>query len=160
MKEWWEKLAPREQKIMIAGGSFLILFLLYSLLWSPFTNKVQSLHETLDSQQKLVVWMQSAHKTIKQSQGSVAQREEIGTRSLLNLADKSLKKSSLKSHKADIVQIDNGQIRIQYTSVPFPDLLVWLESFLQQYQAQIMQVNITNLEAAGQVQAEIILKSL
>ena len=158
MKEWWVKLAPREQKIMLAGGSFLMLFLLYSLVWSPFTHKVSSLHDKLATQKKLVVWMRGASKIILQHQGGTSEREKIGTRSLLSLADKSLKSDSLKSFKVDLVQIDDGQVRVQYASVPFSDLLVWLDSFLQQYQVQVIQVNITNLEKEGLVQAELILK--
>ena len=160
MKEWWEKLAPREQKILIAGGSFLVLFIFYSFIWSPFTDKVESLHYKLDQQQALVTWVQDAHKKIAQHKGGAAVREEIGTRSLLSLTDKSLKNSNLKSRKADIVQLDNDQVRVQYASVPFADLLIWMDAILGQYQVQIIQVNITNLKEAGLVQAEIILQGL
>ena len=70
MQEWrlyWSKLAAREKAMLVAGGVFLLLVLLYLLLWQPLLDARARLGKLLPRQQQT---LQSARQLVSQIQSS------------------------------------------------------------------------------------------
>ncbi|MFL2539027.1 MAG: type II secretion system protein GspM, partial [Candidatus Rariloculaceae bacterium] len=55
MKDWFESLLPRERVIVTAGGSFVILMLIWTLAWTPLANRVQELEILISEKNSLLV---------------------------------------------------------------------------------------------------------
>lgn len=67
LRLYWSKLAAREKAMLIAGGAFLLLVLLYLLLWQPLLDARARLGKLLPRQQQT---LQSARQLVLQIQSS------------------------------------------------------------------------------------------
>src|SRR6478736_4675810 len=76
LKEWWTNMAPRERQAVSIGGSLLVIFIIYQWMWTPYVNHVAAMREKITSDQKTLVWMQSADKIMQK----VASKATIKTK--------------------------------------------------------------------------------
>nr|WP_274620311.1 type II secretion system protein GspM [Colwellia maritima] len=47
VKAWWHGLAIREQRLVLAMGSAVAIFLLYSLVWQPLNENLAAAKKIL-----------------------------------------------------------------------------------------------------------------
>ena len=57
IKVWWRGLNIREQRLVLAMGSVISVFLLYSLIWQPLNENLAKTEKTLASRQALLTWV-------------------------------------------------------------------------------------------------------
>ena len=60
LKEWWNALAIREKQAVALGGLLLTIFIAYAGIWSPFAADVSDMRDRIQSQEKVLTWMQAA----------------------------------------------------------------------------------------------------
>ena len=158
MRTWLANLSPRERMLVIGGGIVAVVLLGYFLVWSPFTAAISDKKATLRAQQLLTAWMQPASQRILQLRQTQIKAQQVATGGLLTTIDGSLKKSLLAKFPAQIDQTDNNKVRVQFSSVPFDDVVAWLLLADKHYHIVVQQINVTNTSTIGVVQAQITLR--
>ena len=71
MKDWWDNLEGREQVIVLAGGLFVIVAILYAFVWLPFDRNHQQLATNVSN------WEQSLAE-LRPLRGAVASSGQAG----------------------------------------------------------------------------------
>jgi general secretion pathway protein M len=157
MKEWFEGLDQREQRILMIGAAALVVLMLYSFVWEPFGNKVEMLREGNKLVKQDLQWMKQAGEIMKKQKGSsstVAKKPTKGT--LLGIVDRTVKANGLGS-ALKRVQPDKGKVRISLEQASFDKMVVWLEKLNKQYYIGIENVMIEKQEASGMVNVRLVL---
>lgn len=159
MKEWWDNLSLRDKQMFSLGVIVVVLFLIYLLIWSPLNNKVNSLRTTLQHNQNLLAWMQSAEKQIQLYENTATKNStEQNTVSLLTIVQNEINQSGIAKDLAQLHQAENDSVQITFQHVDFDALITWLTQLWQQHDITISQASVKKTDAQGVVSAEIILK--
>lgn len=158
MKDWWLNLSLREKQVVGYGGILFVLALLYLLIWSPFTDKVDSMRSQIERDRELAAWMQQTDQQIqnlikKQSSNSQA------SGSLLGMVQEKIKKSPLASHLKQMRQAENNAVQLSLQQVDFDQVLRWLIDLWMKQGVTISQITVTPGEKPGTVNAEMLLSN-
>lgn len=153
------QLAPRERRIVIAGGILLVIFLLYFMAWQPFVEHRQQLKETVREQQALVMWMQNTAQEVERlranSPTGAGQIPE--GQSLLALVDQSAKSSRLGTALKRVEPEGQDAVRVWFEQALFDDLVLWLQSLQQNYGVNVNDIVVQRQETAGLTNVRITL---
>ena len=158
MKDWWLSLNQREKRIVLAGGIFSFLLLVYLLIWQPFTDTIANMKQDLITQRELLVWIKDKVPEIQNlRQSNKTTKLDIGE-SLLVTIDNSLNTNNLKNANPELAQTSQNKVRISFASVSFNDMIAWLTQIWQKYPIKIEQVSIIPTQEEGVVKAELTLE--
>ena len=147
MKDWFESLDARERLFVSGGGVVLVAALFYALIWLPLDNGQKDLAA------EIVTWERSLAelrplKTLHAAVGNAPQSGTSGQQQTpVVIVDRSLRARGLdRSLKRSQPTSSNG-IRVEFESVAFDDLVLWLGDLGNQYG---MQVSAGSFSAANQ----------
>jgi general secretion pathway protein M len=124
IKQRWEQLSPRDQRILKIGGIVLGTLMALRLIWWPLFDRVSVLKNQIDQEQSLINWM-----TPRIAQLQEAKKSSKSSRKDKSLAgfEKSLQQAGLKPYVKDFSQNPQKQISVTFTDVPFESTMHWLE---------------------------------
>ncbi len=159
MKEWWQNLALREKQILALGALVVLLFVLYEIIWSPFTNKISSMRTEVQTNQKLLKWMQNADQLIQTLTKNSKTKSSQLTGSLLSLMQTEVNKSTLASHVTQLRQGENDSVQMNFQKVDFDALIIFLTDLANRYGLIVSQVTITPTHLPGEVMADVVVRS-
>ena len=158
MKQWFEKLAPRERLLLMLGAGVLLLLLLYALIWAPAFERHAKLRASVAEQEKNLAWMQQAAGQVKALQrrmpGGTAQG--LGGRSLLAVVDQSARSGGLGNSIKRIEPDANKGVKIWFEGASSDQIIIWLGHLTRRYQVETSAVTIEP-QGAGRVNARITL---
>lgn len=158
MKEWWQNLALREKQILALGGFVVALFVLYEIIWSPFTNKIDNMRASVADNQKLLAWMQNADE-IMQSLTKSAKTKSQQTGSLLGLMQSEINKSPLGRHVTQLRQSENDSVQMNLQKVNFDQMISFITDLSNRYGLVTSQITVTPTQTPGEVMADVIIKN-
>jgi type II secretory pathway component PulM len=157
MKERLQQLTPREKRVVFMGAIVLLLLLLYSAIYAPLTNKIDSLRRQLVKDQQLLVFMRETELTL---QHYSAIKERLSGTALLSAIERQLNEMPLKIYPAEFKQTDNNAVELTFKKINFDRLLAWWVSVSKNHHWRILQLHITQTDEAGMVSAVFILTSV
>lgn len=157
MKEWWQSLSLREQLILAGGGVIALIIFFYLLIWSPFTDHIQTLRQRSGDNAQLLHWMQTANQELTQLHHAAPPANVATPADLLNVVDQSAQQNKLKSFITQLAQADNNKVDVKFTQVPFDDVIKWLITLWQQHRIEVDQMTVSP-KGDGIVQMEVMLK--
>ena len=159
MNSLFKNLNPRERYSLIVGGSALLLFLGYILLWQPWQNQVQEMRLRVGEQVDELAWMQQAAKDVKQlrSVGTVSVPNRP-TASLFSIIDSSMAQTSLAKANKRIEPNTEQEIRISFEQANFSDLIQWMAGLQQKYSLQVQVITLEKLAGNDSVKVQLTLK--
>jgi Type II secretory pathway, component PulM len=147
MKQWWQRLMPRERWLVLTGTAVLLVFLLYRQGWVPLQQQLQHQQKQVVQLQQQLQWMRQQApliRQLKQSTPSSKRTDDIA--SVL----------SATSHTYQIIprriqpQGENGAL-IETDALPFEQLLNWLDMLEQQYGIAVQQIELQPAGKPGYV---------
>lgn len=156
----WASLEDRQKKWIALTAVILGFILYYTLIWEPIHDSVLTLRQQINADQKLLVWMQDAQKTIKRSQAQGAKQNTVtdsSAKSLLTLAEQSVQKQQLAGTIKEIKQIDSGNVQLRFEKVVYVDFIKWLDQFQAIHRVSIEKVRIRHTDVAGTVNADLVI---
>lgn len=124
---WLDSLNPRERRLVVAGGIFLGLFILYQLTWAPFANGMAEMQTKVSKKQEDLLWMQQAAQEARSLQGGSAGRRPVHTGSLLGLIEKTARQRGLGSSIRKVQPEGQKGVRIWLDRVAFDAVMTWLD---------------------------------
>lgn len=160
MNEWWMNLSLRERQTLSIGGFAVALFLIYALIWSPLSNKVDAMREQIVKEQKLLVWMKEADQrmqVLEKSSQNTKPNNPSGL-SLLTIMQKQINNSEFVSSLTQLRQVENDSVQLSFTNVSFDKLIAWLTKLWKQENIVIAQMTVNAGSAAGVVSVDLVLK--
>jgi type II secretory pathway component PulM len=151
---YWQNLQIREKKILLAGGFFLILFLLYLLVDAGAVRNIR-MAQTLEKEQKLLTWMQPVVGQIVMMR-TQKKGEPVTTKNILAQVEFSLEEVGLSGQIVALNLVEGNQVRIEFNDVVYEALVKWLYAFSQQG-ARVHDFMATKTDKVGVVQASVLL---
>ncbi len=146
IKQWWQQLNVREQRLVLAMGSAVIVFLLYTLLWQPLNTNLANTENKLASRQALLTWVDenvARYQSIKlKSSGKKA------TASLSSIINRTANRYQLKITR---MQPQGESLQVWLDTAPFSELLFWLEHLANNEGLQVQAIDLASSDNAGEV---------
>lgn len=152
LRAWWSALAPREQKIVGAGGFALALILLYLALWEPLGKARHSRERELAEARALATQIE----TLGANRGAAPAAVTGAGQSLLTVVDQSAKASTLKPWST-LKPDGDSTVRISFEDIPFDKLVRWLNDLQVRYGVRVDNADIDRQATPGLVNARVTL---
>ncbi len=157
MKEWWNSLEKREQRLVLWGGVVVVLILFYFAVLSPIQDKVTTLQKNVNNNQELLVWMQQAKSEVKLAEKNRVSNASNRSKSLLTIVDVSIKQKQLSGMVSEIKQVNKDQVQVKFNDVQFNKLISWLQQLQSRDGVNINKITLRRTEVEGIVAVDTVL---
>ena len=159
MKEWWNNLATREQKLVLVATIVVFVFLIYLFVWSPLVDARNSKRQYVENQQQLLSWMTAKSNEVKQIKLTNPNLLKSDTkRSLLAIVDSLSKQMGLRPAINRIEPDGPHKATIWIEEMNFDALITMLGELDRRSSVKVREASVTKLEKPGVVKAKIVLK--
>ncbi len=160
IKEWWSGLASREKHAISIGGVLTATFIVYQWMLAPFYLYVADMRERIQSQEKLLVWMQAADADLaKAQQTSQGQGTKTTPIDLLSAMQKKITTAGLAQSLTQLKQANNDSIEIQFQKVSFDKMISLIIDTLKEQKVTITQMTVSTVTNTGSVNVTVVLKT-
>jgi general secretion pathway protein M len=154
MKAYFNSLNPREQKLVLAAGFFILLFLPYQFIYAPFQSNLIKMQENSFKAQKNIAWMNGKAVEIRNLKGSGGSRRSTG-KSLLTLVETTMKQNKLNKNLRKVKPAGSSNVIVWLDDVPFDRLMQWLDSLVVTHGLSIQEITVEKQSGKGIVNAKI-----
>jgi len=154
---WYEKQAPRDQRILRYGALVVGAILLVWILLPLQRNLVQA-REQLGQQQRDLEWMRQQQATLMAAGPAMPAAAPGNRESLAVIIDRSARESGLGKAYTGSQATGNGAMRVQFTNAEFNLLLGLLHRLSTQQGLRIEDAGITAGGSPGMVNATVQLR--
>lgn len=153
MREWFEKLAPRERVIVLGGGAAAALIIVWGLVWKPLSDGTTELRDSLEQKRALLVDLQRV-------QGLPA-ANSIGApsddrRSLVVLVDQTAQSMGLSFTRTRPDGPD--AISVSFAAAPFDTLVEWLVQLERTSGLTVESASFNGTRERGLVSGQLFLR--
>jgi general secretion pathway protein M len=146
MKAWWLQLNTREQQLISALGSVLIVFLLFSFIWQPLNENIDKAQKKLVRQQSLLTWVKTETQRYKATKGNGSNSRSSG--SLSSIVNRTAGANAIAITR---MQPQGNDLQVWIDNIAFSQLLQWLERLSTQEGISVKAIDLTRGEQIGQV---------
>lgn len=146
VKTWWQGLQLREQRLVIALSIAVLVIALYSIVWQPLSDSVESKTKRLESRQALLTWVNDNTARYKQLQSATGQKPSTG--SLSSIINRTANAQQLTITR---MQPQGEELQVWLDSAPFTQLLFWLEHLANVEGLQVDAIDLAKGDTSGEV---------
>lgn len=146
IKQWWQQLNLREQRLVLAMGSAVVVFLLYSLFWQPLNSNLESTAKKLASRQALLSWVDENTARYKNIKPKGSNKKSSG--SLSSIINRTANQYRLTITR---MQPQGDNLQVWLDTAPFTELLFWLEHLANKEGLQVQAIDLASSDKAGEV---------
>lgn len=143
----------RQRQVLIYGGIVVAVMLLWALVWDPLTNARQALRQQLAEHQSTALWLQQIRPQVVGR--SVSNAGLPDNKSLLRLADETLRAAGMAAAIERIEPSNEGQVRIWLRDASFDQLANWLIQMGNQYSVFAELLNASRADDSGLVNVRL-----
>lgn len=151
MKNYWQNLNEREQKLLIAGSVILVIYLIYSMVYLPITRTIKTNFLELQEKKQTLGWMQNI-----ETKYVIKKRKNISSSELLSILAQQITHTSFRKYQYQLQQNGSGEIQLSFNEVPFNACIKWLESFSKQYAIKVKQITGEKTQTPGLVKLSVV----
>ncbi|MEO0576928.1 MAG: type II secretion system protein GspM [Pseudomonadota bacterium] len=157
MKQWFEGLLPREQRMVAGGSVVVVLTLLYMLIWEPLTTGKAELRE--DIAYKTTLLEQGRRALATQPTFSDDLRvDSTPTQSLTLLVENTVSANNLLNAYRNSSPSANDGIRVSLENASFDAMISWLGQLGNANNVVVTAGSISDRRETGRVDASIVLE--
>lgn len=146
MKERWLQLDLREQRLVIAMAAVVLFFILYSAVWAPLHNGIETAFKKNVRQQKLFTLVQEGTARYKSAVGTSQSNNRNS--SLSSLVNTTASRNQISISR---MQPQGDDLQVWIEEVSFNNLLTWLEQLSVKEGISVKAIDITHAQQAGVV---------
>ncbi len=158
LRQRWNALAVREQRILSLGAVFVVLVLGYVLLWEPLAESRDNLRTQVQAAETDLAWMRAAAPLVQQRSANAPAALTLDGRSLLARTDASAADAGLKSALLRIEPVSDRQVRVSFQSAGFDALMRWVETLAANSNLRVSEFSVQRAEGVGLVDARLSLE--
>ncbi len=146
IKQWWQQLNVREQRLVLAMGSAVLVFLLYTLLWKPLNTNLANTENKLASRQALLTWVDENVTRYQAIKPNALGKKTSG--SLSSIINRTANRYQLTITR---MQPQGDSLQVWLDTAPFTELLIWLEHLANNEGLQVQAIDLASSDKAGEV---------
>ncbi|MGB0936304.1 MAG: type II secretion system protein GspM [Colwellia sp.] len=146
MKERWQQLNLREQRLVMAMAVVIGIFLIYSLVWLPLNNGLAKANDKLARQQALLVWVIENTQHFKQINSKNSKPKSGG--SLSSIINRTANQHQLTITR---MQPQGSNLQVWIDEAPFTQLLFWLEYLAKNEGLEVKNIDLSKSDIPGKV---------
>jgi general secretion pathway protein M len=159
MKAWWDGLAERQRRTLLAGAAALLLIAGYLLLWEPVQQSRDDWQRRAEAADASLHWMRVAADQLVQRRGQVgAPSAPADGRSLLARVDSGARQAGLGEALLRVEPSGPDQVRMQFQQAGFDALVGWLEALVQTDGVRITELSVQRAQGVGLVDVRLLLE--
>jgi len=159
IQAYLDGLNPRERRLVIGGGIFLLVFVLYQLTWAPFANGVADMQTKVNKQQQDLLWMQQAAQEVRSLQGGSGGRRPVHTGSLLGLIEKTARQRGLGSSIRKVQPEGQNGVRMWLDKVSFDAVMTWLDELQLKQGVMLSSFSVERIAQPGRVNIRMLVET-
>lgn len=156
MKALWQRLAPRERRIVAGALPLLLAMAAWALVWEPFLAEHRRYQTTLEDKRETASWMEAAAATIRRH-GAAPAAHEATTESLLTLVDRGSKGAGIGGAVKRLEPAGSAGVRLWLEDIPFDRLAAWLVELERTQGVTAESLRLDRQEQDGLVRARLTL---
>lgn len=157
LKDKWQQLAQRDRRIILFGGGFVVILLIYVYVWMPMSVAVRDEYAALNRGQRLVVWLQHASQNLQVYRGMGYEMPRDVHKSSLSVVNNVFKSQHIGYHVQSIKQLNVTDVGVAINQVPFDRLITALNILADQYGIVVSSTRMLRSGTDGLVNAKMIL---
>ena len=158
LRQRWEALAPREQRVLSLGALVLLGVLGYVLVWEPLALSREEWRTRVIAAETDLSWMRAVAPQVQAQRSAQPLASGHDGRSLLARVDASAREAGLGSVLLRVEPVAAGQVRVQFERAGFDALMRWLETLSAQYGTRVTELSVQRSEGVGLVDARLSLE--
>lgn len=144
--EKFNALNDREKKLVVVAGVVIVIALFYFVIWSPLQQSIKTNKASVESQQKLLTWVESnANKAIQLKQSAGSSGGFNG--SLPQAVNQTAARFSIDITR---MQPQKDDIQVWVDKAVFNDVLAWLQQ-LEQMGINVAEADIAESDEVGMI---------
>jgi general secretion pathway protein M len=152
---WFQSLAERERRFVLAGALAIALALLVGLV--ALDRSVAHAHVRLAHKQAELAWMRSIAPQLAAAAPTAA--VPTSQRSLIVVIDDAAREAGLGTSLASSEPSGQGGLRVQLQRAPFDTVVGWLARLSEQRAIRVNSATIDSAGAPGLVNAQVVLEA-
>lgn len=154
----FNRLEPRDQKMLLLLGVFLACMLLYTVIWMPIKQSARQAEQLRNSKQQLVEWLRSdevlAHVGNKaQLTTNATPANKAPMASVINQTAQT-SQITLKRFEPE----GSNKLRVWLDDAPFNTLVLWLYELETRHAIGVSSLSLDNPQQNGRVSAKLVLE--
>lgn len=149
----------REKQGVSAGSVILALFIMYECIWMPCIHHLENMRLRIASQQKTLVFMQSADAAMRTSKLG-AKHPPATLVVFMSQMQKQIRQFGLESFLVQFKQAANESVELHFQKVEFDKLMVFLTAAMKDYPVSVSQMMVVAQDTPGQVNADVVVGQL
>lgn len=159
IRERWQSLQAREQRIVAGGGFVVALLLGWAFVWHPLASKRAELRDRVDAQRRDLAYVRVAAAEVERlrAAGTRSKPDRQG-RSLLALADATARGAGLESALRRVEPVGTASVRVSFEVASFDALIDWLETLSRDYGIETSDLSADRADGVGLVNARVTLQ--
>lgn len=124
MKQWFNTLEQREQRLVIALGAVFVITIVYFMLLKPLQERMVKAERDVQRNQQLLSWVETNAAKIMQlrAQGGVT---ASGNGSIEQRVNQSARRFNLTVNR---LQPQNSKMQVMIDKAPFNTILQWVQA--------------------------------
>lgn len=147
----------REKVLLSIALLFLAWASIYYGLWSPLSNHVNALRQSVASDSALVEWLHTVMPEIKAFSKNSASKENNNATPILEFLSSSLRDTQIYSTITQFTQSAAEEVTLQFKTVIFDNYLDWLKIIIASRRINITELSIERTPTPGMVNIHLIL---
>jgi general secretion pathway protein M len=146
LKQSYQQLSEREQRLVMISALVIVVGLFYWLIWSPLNHSLQTDRKAIGAQQELLTWVQKNANRAMQLRGASSNTKSF-TGSLPQAVNQTAGRLNIAISR---MQPQGEQLQVWVDQAPFNDVLSWLQA-LEKMGVSILDMDIADASIPGQV---------
>ncbi len=152
LRQWYENLTEREQRVVAGGGAALAILILFGAILVPLQSAVSTATKKVDTKRADLEWMRANQQSILT--GSTQLPVDTGEPPMV-LVDRVAREAGLGSALRGTGPSGTAGVRVQLEAAVFDTLMAWLATLEQQHALMIESVTIDRTAKPGVVNASV-----
>lgn len=145
MKTWWQQLNIREQRLVVVMSALISIFILYSLIWQPMNESIETSKVKIERQQELLTWVQESAQRYQQAKRNGGRSSGESLSSIVN------RTSRLEKINITRMQPQGDDLQVWIDEISFNQLLSWLEKLASRDGLQVKNIDLSKADQQGVV---------
>ncbi|MCL4791238.1 MAG: type II secretion system protein M [Gammaproteobacteria bacterium] len=155
VQQWFDKLAPRERWMVMAGALLALVALIFAVGIRPVYRARAAAAEQLVEQRRLLADIEQVARRFGPQ--SAAAGTPVSSESVVVLIDRSTRERGLSSYLKRNQPEGNDGVRLRMENAPFDELLLWLSDVQSGQGLAAVSASFDPSGEPGRVNANLVL---
>lgn len=149
LQNWWSKITPREQRLVMICSAFIVLGGLYWGVVQPVSERAATAQMRIQSEKQLLSWVKDKADSISQLRSQTGQ---VVSGQPLNQAVS----SSARRYKVELVRVQprGEQLQVWIAPMPFNQFVEWITALQENHGIMVSFLDIDKGDRDGLIEVK------